>query len=98
MGLSVHRQRVVFPSKGACANCANFDPSLRCPQQMRDQLCTSFEIVDAGDVEKIDVEAPFVREALGSAEVKHSSRSIEPVDGVDAEVVEVEEVEVDARN
>jgi hypothetical protein len=92
------RQIVVRPGI-VCKNCVNYDPLEKCPQQMHEQLCTSFEPVDVGDEEQVGEDVPFTRESLGSADVKQSKRSMEPPkEEVDAEVEEVEEAEVDAGN
>jgi len=66
---------------------------------MKDQPCTSFEIVDAGDIEKV-VEQPFIRESLGGGDperkVKATKTTPEPVDEVDADSGEEEEAGEDA--
>jgi hypothetical protein len=91
VSLSVNRQRVVFPSMQICRNCANYDPQFRCPQQMKYQLCTSFEIVDPGDVE-VEEEMPYVRETLGSSLEGETKEKVDvEVDGAwEIEVVEDE--------
>jgi hypothetical protein len=98
MKMFVSRQKSVIPSKEVCDNCLNNDPSLRCPQQLHTQLCTSFEAVDAGDV-GAEEERPFVRETLGSLEpdlkTRNPTKVTEPVDRAD---VDEEEAEEDAGN
>jgi hypothetical protein len=63
---------------------------------MKDQVCTSFEIVDPGDIDVVEEKILYTREALGSADVKQSKTPIEPpTDEVDVHREEEEEVEED---